>query len=149
LVFGDTEAGRRSQNVLIMGRAILTLGGGGSPRLLQEDAAQKPAVCKSCLPGRGRGGASGRERRGKLYCLYNTEVSLVSVIQGLQQYQASTPKSGLILCSLLIFQLPACYSNIYASFPPWGIGTGIVASCVWRGSTYDQGKSFRFSLAGT
>ena len=61
LVFGDTEVGRMSQD----------RGERGSPRLLQEEAAQKPAVCIPCLPwgrggGRGRMGASGGEHRGKL-----------------------------------------------------------------------------------
>jgi hypothetical protein len=47
-------------------------GGRGSPGLLQDDAAQKPAACISCLPlwgraggMRGRMGASGGEHRGK------------------------------------------------------------------------------------
>jgi hypothetical protein len=61
LFFGDTEAGRRSpQNVLLTGEFYgychsNTRGVGGSPWLLQEDTEQKPAVCISFLwQGEGR-----------------------------------------------------------------------------------------------
>jgi hypothetical protein len=64
-------------------------GEGGGGRSQGEDAAQKPAVCISCRGWGGekkgeerRMGDSGGELRGKLY---NTEVSLISVIPGLQQ----------------------------------------------------------------
>jgi hypothetical protein len=60
--------------------------------LLQEDTAQKPAVCLVCLlqaevrmgASIGGGGVRGWGSEGKL-SVNNTEVSLVSVIQVLQQ----------------------------------------------------------------
>jgi hypothetical protein len=56
---------------------ILTLGEGegASPRLLQEDVAQKPAVCVSCLRQAGKMmGASGRGVGGNAgaNCLHTT-----------------------------------------------------------------------------
>ena len=79
-----------------MGSAIVTLGEQpgkkeGALGLLQEDAAQKPTLCIWCLPWAGgkmrtSGGPPPARRRGKL-SVHSTEVSLVSVIQGLQQVQ--------------------------------------------------------------
>ena len=64
-----------------MGSVILTLGEGeGALGLLQEDTAQKPAVCISCLlQAGGRMGASGGgEQTGnkEANCLYTTLKSL-------------------------------------------------------------------------
>jgi hypothetical protein len=66
-----------------MGSAILMLEvGGGSFRLLQEDTAQKPAVCVAYLSrARGKMGASGQggggwEQKMQRQTVHNTKVSL-------------------------------------------------------------------------
>jgi hypothetical protein len=63
LVFGDTKAGRMSsQNILIKCHSSAR-GRVGSAGLMQEDTAQKPAVCISCLLPGGRGGRGEAEER--------------------------------------------------------------------------------------
>jgi hypothetical protein len=80
--FWRHKGGMSSQNVLIKCHPKAR-GRGGSPRLLKEDAAQKPAVCIPipCFTKGWRGmGVSGVGKRGagnpEANCLYTTLMSL-------------------------------------------------------------------------